>query len=403
MDVLNLVGAFPKISETFILNQLIGQIRLGNDPSIIARNNPDEQFVHDTVHEFGLMDKCVYLHGPGGYIRGVQLTVQEISRLITSHEVGLKTIACAFAHGKATPKRLRDLRYFTEIKNEYDICHAHFGTISTNFSTGIGQLDAPFIVSFYGYDVSAVPENTPNIYNQLFSEVDAVTCLSEDMRTDLIELGCPSELIQKVPLCIDTSRFCPSESANEQSDEIQIFTIARHVEKKGLEYAINAVATLDTDISITYAIAGDGPLREKLEELIERIDTHDRVTLLGYRPQSEIQEMLRSADMFLLPSVTSQNGDKEGTPTALLEAQASGVPVISSTHAGIPEIVDDGETGILVPERDIDRIQEALHRLIRDEQMRHTMGEHGREKVLENHSIEAVATRLNRLYDSVRS
>jgi hypothetical protein len=128
MDVLNLVGAFPKISETFILNQLIGQIRLGNDPSIIARNNPDEQFVHDTVHEFGLMDKCVYLHGPGGYIRGVQLTVQEISRLINSHEVGLKTIARVFAHGKATPKRLRDLRYFTEIKNEYDICHAHFGT-----------------------------------------------------------------------------------------------------------------------------------------------------------------------------------------------------------------------------------------------------------------------------------
>lgn len=402
MDILNLVGAFPKISETFILNQLVGQIQSGNAPSIVRRNNPDESFVHDVVHEFELMKKCVHLPGPDGYLNGVQLTIREISRLINSPEVDLKSIAQAFTYKKAAPRRLRDLRYFTEMKNEYDICHAHFGTVAVNFSTGVAQLDAPLIASFYGYDASAVPRNTPQIYDQLFSEADAITCLSEDMRADLIELGCPPELIHKVPLCIDTSRFRPSNDTDEQSDEIHIFTIGRHVEKKGLEYAINAIATLETDISITYTIAGDGPLRERLEQVIDSTDTHNRVTLLGYRPQSEIQERLRSADIFLLPSVTSQDGDKEGTPTALLEAQASGVPVISTTHAGIPEIVADEESGLLVPERDIPAIQSALDRLLHDKKLRDEMGAHGRELMVENHSIETVSTRLNGIYTALQ-
>jgi colanic acid/amylovoran biosynthesis glycosyltransferase len=185
------------------------------------------------------------------------------------------------------------------------------------------------------------------------------------------------------------------------NEPIRILTVARHVEKKGLEYAIKAVAQLDIDRPIRYHIAGDGPRREQLENLISELDATDRIEILGWQTQQEVAQLMADAHVFVLPSVTAANGDKEGTPTALLEAQATGLPVVSTTHAGIPEIVSDGDSGVLVPERDVSALADALENVTSHPERWAEMGQLGREYVESNHSIEAVTGELVSLYERV--
>jgi colanic acid/amylovoran biosynthesis glycosyltransferase len=152
---------------------------------------------------------------------------------------------------------------------------------------------------------------------------------------------------------------------------------------------------------VTYSIAGDGPRRERLENRIAELGAGDRIEILGWQTQEEISELMADAHVFLLPSVTAENGDKEGTPTVLLEAQAAGLLVVSTTHAGIPEIVSDGEEGLLVPERDVTALVDALETLLGQPERWPEMGQAGREYVEAHHSVDSVTERLLTVYRDI--
>jgi colanic acid/amylovoran biosynthesis glycosyltransferase len=152
---------------------------------------------------------------------------------------------------------------------------------------------------------------------------------------------------------------------------------------------------------IQYTIIGDGERRELIETTIAEHGLEDIVELRGWQPQSVVADEMADAHLFILPSVTAENGDKEGTPTVLLEAQSMGLPVVSTYHAGIPEIVEDGETGLLVPERDSEALADALETLISNPERWPEMGKRGREHIERNHSIEAVTDDLLKLYRSL--
>jgi colanic acid/amylovoran biosynthesis glycosyltransferase len=142
-------------------------------------------------------------------------------------------------------------------------------------------------------------------------------------------------------------------------------------------------------------------LRQRIEKKIRALNLGDEVEMLGWINQSEIQNEFDRADLFLLPSVTSNSGDQEGTPTALLEAQACGVPVVSTLHAGIPEIVLDGVTGFLVEEGNVNSLVLGLEKLLGMPDRWEEMGKEGRKHVLEVHSIPVMTRRLEKLYNSV--
>jgi colanic acid/amylovoran biosynthesis glycosyltransferase len=254
------------------------------------------------------------------------------------------------------------------------------------------------VVSFYGWDTGSGTK----IKNELFETAKVVTCLSEDMRDDLVNMGCPRDKTRKVPLCIDTRNFRYKERDPEPEETVRILTVARFAEKKGLKYAVRAIADLDTEREIRYSIAGDGERRDQIEELIEEVGAEDRIDLLGWQSQERISELMNESHLFLLPSVTTESGGKEGTPTVLLEAQYSGLPVVSTYHAGIPEIVKDGKSGILVPERDVESLTEALNNLIEIPNQWGEMGRSGRKYVEENHSIESVTDDLLDIYRGVK-
>ncbi|WP_176548295.1 glycosyltransferase [Natrinema sp. CBA1119] len=390
---------FPKLSTTFIVNQLTGLIDNGHDVQVYG-TQPGENFHHDVIDEYNLQDKVSYYTKPRSYPEGFKLLVTSIPELLIGG-VSPSRIFSTCRHGKYMPEELSIMRNVLRHRDGTDVFHAHFGPVGNRFLSSQPLMESPLIVSFYGRDASVVPRSNPRVYDTLFEKVDALTCLSEDMRGDLTDIGAPPEKIYKVPVCIDTDNFEYKERRLGPDEQLNILTVARFVEKKGLQYAIEAVANLDVDRKISYTIAGDGQRREQLEELIEELDVSDRIELLGWQTMEEITQLMMDAHLFLLPSVTAKNGDKEGTPTVLLEAQAAGLPIVSTTHAGIPEIVDDGDAGILVPERDAMAITDALRELIEHSERWPEMGRAGEKYIETHHSVEVVVDELLDLYQAL--
>jgi len=146
---------------------------------------------------------------------------------------------------------------------------------------------------------------------------------------------------------------------------VRVVSVARLVEKKGLPYAIRAVAALRLGgFDIALDIVGDGPLRSSLDSLIAELGMSNAVRIIGARSRDEVARVMAGAHLFAAPSVTARDGDMEGIPVALMEAMASGVPVVATRHSGIPELVEDKVSGLLVPERDTDALATAFRWLV---------------------------------------
>jgi colanic acid/amylovoran biosynthesis glycosyltransferase len=266
-----------------------------------------------------------------------------------------------------------------------------------------GLIRGSFLTTFYGYDISShVKQYGPDLYRHLFRSCDRVLCLSEYMQQELIRLHCPRARIRIHHLGVDLSRFTFAVRTRRPDRGVNLFTPARLVEKKGLEYAIRAVGQLvDRHPSICFRIAGDGPLRKDLEALIARLKLERHVQLLGWQTQDQVVKQLNEADIFLAPSVTAADGDQEGTPTVLIEALAQGLPVVSTLHSGIPEIVRDGESGFLVPERDVEALADRIGFLIEHPELWAKMGAAGRAHVEKHFDSNKVNDRLVELYEEL--
>ena len=154
-------------------------------------------------------------------------------------------------------------------------------------------------------------------------------------------------------------------------------------------------------LNINYSIAGKGELKNNLELLISELRMQKHIFLLGAKNQQGIRKLFDQADIFLLSSVTAENGDQEGTPTALTEAICCGIPVISTYHAGIPDIVIDGESGFLVPERDVDALEENLEYLIKHPEIWVEMGHKGRKHFDKEFDVNILNQKLEEIYNQL--
>jgi colanic acid/amylovoran biosynthesis glycosyltransferase len=170
------------------------------------------------------------------------------------------------------------------------------------------------------------------------------------------------------------------------------------VEKKGIEYAIRAYAPHASD-KVLLDIVGDGPLTQDLRALVTRLSLDRFVSFLGVLHPDEVAKHLSACDMLLAPSVVTRSGDRESGLIVAKEAAACGIPVIATMHGGLPDIVDDGSTGFLVPERDVARLSERVGRLIADPALRRRMGAAGRLKMEHEYDVRERVAELEHLYD----
>lgn len=245
-----------------------------------------------------------------------------------------------------------------------DVIHAHFGPAGALIAPLADRMDIPLVVTFYGYDISSAPKKDfwRKQYNSLWRMGSAFTVLSEDMRASARELGCPEEKISIVRLSRDLSNI--GYSAPEGRVRNLLF-VGRMVPKKAPLDAVKALeVAIERGAELSLEMIGNGALYEDVEEYLRESKLSGEVKLRGELPNDKVIERMYAADAFLLPSKTAENGNQEGTPTVLIEAQAAGLPCVSTTHAGIPEMIPAGiNRDYLASEGDVGELASCLCKL----------------------------------------
>lgn len=288
----------------------------------------------------------------------------------------------------------------------YDVVHAHFGTSGMYALPYARRYRLPLVVTFHGVDVTVLsswarflPHRWPYawIAPRLLREMTLGLCVSADIRDRLRALGAPADRLVIHRLGIDLGQFT---IGSRDPGRVEVIMVGRLVEKKGFEYGAQAFARVaENHPNLFLTIVGDGPRRRSLERLTQSLGIGDRVTFTGVLPSSEVSERLRRSDIMLAPSVTGRDGNREGSPMTIKEASASQVVPVSTYHAGIPEIVDDGTTGFLVNERDVDGLADRLERLVRDHTLRAHMGRAARQKMEREFDNRVQVAELEQFYD----
>jgi colanic acid/amylovoran biosynthesis glycosyltransferase len=409
MKVAFIVPEFPNLSHTFILNQITGLLDRGHDVTIYARTHGNESVIHADVEKYHLLDRTVY-YGDSYQALPTDrfLWFRRAMRFVLTnfHKAPIplfKLLYRKFREKAISPHSGHKIATLLNgDMHSYDIVHCHFGP-SGNLGAllkDLGIIEGKCVTTFHGYDLSIyINEKGNKVYDSLFKAGDFFLPISERWKEKLIELGCEEQRIAVHRMGIDTSRFAFTPRKPREDGKVHILTVARLVEKKGVQYGIQAVAeVLKKYPHVEYRIAGDGPLRSELQSLIDALNINGHVTLLGWKRQEEIVELIRNADILLAPSVTSKDGDQEGIPVVLIEALSQGLPVLSTRHSGIPELVQDGESGFLVPERDADALAEKLEYLIEHPEIWPEMGRAGRDYVARYYDINKLNDQLVSLY-----
>ncbi len=217
------------------------------------------------------------------------------------------------------------------------------------------------------------------VRHMIFSNVDLVMPVCEYFKDCLVEFGCDENKIIVLHSAIDIKKFRFKKHKRKKGKPIRLMTTSRLNEKKGVHYVIQAIKRIiKRHPNLHYTVLGDGRYRSKLESLIKKLRLEKNVHLVGWQKPEQVVQELAKSHIFVLTSAKSSGGHEEGIPNALMEACASGLPVISTWHAGIPELVKNGITGFLVPERSVKLLAEVLEYLIMHPKLWIKMGRAGR-------------------------
>lgn len=290
------------------------------------------------------------------------------------------------------------------------LIHAHFGVEAVYGMEIADRLGIPLVTTFHGFDATLkradlLASRKPTWIQYLLKRGELkrrgalFICVSESIRSQLLRLGFPAERTRLHHIGVDTAAFASSAAPDQ---EPVILHVARLVEKKGTAYLLEAFARISAKHPrAQLVVIGAGPLRDRLALSAAELGIDARVRWLGALPHAEVRQWLRRAAVFCLPSCTAASGDEEGLPISLLEAAASGVPVVATRHGGIPEAVEDGGTGYLVPERDADSLAGALDALLSSESLRQRLGDQARCIVHSRFDLHRQTRGLEQLYEAV--
>jgi colanic acid/amylovoran biosynthesis glycosyltransferase len=262
--------------------------------------------------------------------------------------------------------------------------HAHFADRAALIALVAGRLlDLPYSVTAHANDIYVRPVLLP----EKMTEAKFVATCTRYNERHLREIA-PRAVVRCVHHGLDLNGYEPPVARHDATP--LLLSVAQLKEKKGLTYLLDACHMLaDRGTHLDVEIVGDGPLRAALEAQVHDLDLAGQVRFLGSLPHDEVVARYAEATLFVLPSVTATDGDRDGIPNVILEAMAMGLPVVSTRHSGIPEAVVDGETGLLVPPGDAGALAGALASLILDPDRCLRMGVAGRRRVADQFDLEA--------------
>lgn len=306
----------------------------------------------------------------------------------------------------------KEANLFCDIAIEYNVklLHFHYAVDTRYFLNFKKRLALPSIVSLYGYDVSSFPKLYFGYGRKYLAPIwtyfDKFLAMSEDMKNDLIKIGCPEDKILVHYYGIETEKFlCPRRRYNDK-EVLNILMCGTLEAKKAQRLALRALKKLETrgntNRKFRMTIVGDGPMRSQLEKMVKNFNWREKVFFTGHIPYrgDRLVREYHKADIFVLPSITAK-GEKEGIPGTVVEAMASGLPVVSTYHAGIPEVIENLKHGILVKEKDVDGLAEAVKALIENSNLREKLGRAAAERASREFNVKKRIENLEKIYQSL--
>ncbi len=354
LNILFVMDHFPRSSQTFVLNLITGLIDRGHNVYIFSFNKGDREYLHPNIKKYNLLDRVIYTNFP-------------------KHLSNIDIVFCQFGY---IGKKIFEIKKLASWLKKRKV-----------------------VTCFRGNDISAYIHKNIHIYQKLFAKGNLFLPVCSYFTKRLIEFGCPAEkiIVQHSP--IDCSRFIFKERQMPLADTIHLISVCRLVKKKGIDYAIKAVAQLiEKYPNVHFTIVGDGPERHELTVLINQLGLHDTVTLHGWGTQEEVIALLGRSHIFLLPSRTGPDGNEEGIANALKEAMAMGLISVGTWHAGTPELIDHGISGFLVDEKKVSPLTHMIEYIIEHPEQWESIALAAREKIENEFEIKKSIIDLEKLF-----
>lgn len=380
---------FPRLSETFVLNEMLELERQGVEIEVFALSRPLEEQKHALLSQ--LKARVTYLPSSSG----VQtLTVKQSIDGQAPEKISFTEATgdyifddampgCSGAETAALVLKASALAMLAKARGISHL-HAHFASDATTVAMLASRLsNLPFSFTAHAKDIYHTYtdiETDKKMRCAKIAEASFVATVSDFNRKHLIEMAGRNAAakIHRLYNGIDLTRFSHSAAGREPAT---ILSVGRLVEKKGLSDLIEACRLLRNQRTrFRCHIVGGGPLEAQLTAQISQAGLENEVELLGARPQEELVLLMRQATMFVLPCVVTESGDRDGLPTVLLEALASGLPSISTTVSGVPEIIEHGKSGLLVEQFSPAQLAEAIASLLASPSLRESLATRGRRK-----------------------
>ncbi|MEM1199277.1 MAG: glycosyltransferase family 4 protein [Pseudomonadota bacterium] len=395
---------YPRLSETFIAQEIRGLELQGMDIRIISLRQPYDPDTHPIHAEIEAPVSYLpeYLHEAPLRVLASWWKVRRRPGYKAAFKCWLKDIKRDISRNRV--RRFgQALVMAAELPEDVGRLHAHFihtPASVTRYASLITGLS--WTCSAHAKDIWTSPDW------ELSEKLNSTGWVSVCTRYGAHHLRSLSAEPDKVKLIyhgIDLKRFAgPAQrtgrpDGSPDSDPVDLITVGRAVQKKGIDTLLDALALLPADLNWRWSHIGGGELLPKLKSQAEALKLKDHIEWLGALAQTDVIERYRSSDLFILPCRIAPNGDRDGLPNVLVEAQSQGLSCLSTPVSGVPELVRDGENGILVPPDDPKALAEALETLIRTPALRERLGEAGKARVRAEFSYEGGIDQLMELFD----
>ena len=356
LNILFVVRYFPSASQIYVLNMIGGLIERGHNVSIFSfnKNTDHKAYLHPHIDKYHLLDRVTYEH-------------------------------------------------FPKVLPDYDVVFCQFGELVrdilkiSHLSEWLKQ--RKLVVCLRGFDITKYIKHSPFLNKYLFEKVDLFLPVCDYFKKQLIGLGCHSDKIIVHHSAIDCSQFFFTLREKPIDGVIHLVAVGRLVKKKGFDYAIKAFDKVVKKYpQIDFTIVGDGGERKYLESLIKKLKLKDKVKLLGWKSSAEVAAILDKAHIFLLPSITSSSGNREGIANALKEAMAMGLISVGTWHAGTPELIDNRISGFLVPEKNVAQLAQTLNYIIEHPDIWNSIALAARKKIEDEFEVKKTSEQLEEIF-----
>lgn len=409
LNIAVVVGSFPELSETFILNQITDLIDKGHNVKIFSYKKGNQALMHQAVTDYQLLDNTIYY--PEFPVSLLQRLKDCLSFLSNNRKkISFKKIVRIF-NPFGNFRNAINLRSFYNAswfltKGDFDIIHVHFANKATLIADLMEKKvieGSRLVTSFHGYDIIPAKVNDYNKeYDLVFRKSAAITSNSTFTTELIAKTTADTRKIFLLPEGLRTNQYKLNTPRSALKNEVHILFCGRLVEFKAPDLAVEIMRVLVREKNyrhIKLSMIGLGPLQKKVETLIEEYGLKDYIYMWGGRKQEEVIQLMNQADIFLLPGIhQSSDGRAENQGLVIQEAQALELPVVVSDAGGMKYGLIENETGFVVREKDVQGFVDKLELLINNRELRNKMGVAGRKFVEKNFDTVILGNRLEKVY-----